>query len=136
MTIQHQCSSVLERLSDSFTGWVNHRRELNEMRRLDPIEFDRIARDTQLSPVELNELVNRGPHAADELQGLLAALGIDAEQLARIEPVAMHDMQRVCALCSHKRECNHDVLSGSSAERYRAYCLNAATLAGLSRHPA
>ena len=133
MTIQDHCSSVLERLSHTFNGWLSHRRDLNEMRKLDSIEFDRIAHDLQVSTADLNELVNRGPHAADELPKLLTALGIDAGHLARIEPVVLHDMERVCALCDHTHECNHDIAAGTSARHYREYCLNASTIEGLSK---
>lgn len=135
MTVQDTSPSVLERLTHTFNDWLNHRRELNEMRQLDPVEFDRIAHDLQLSPADLNELVDRGPHAADELPRLLVALGIDAEALARVEPVVLHDMERVCALCDHKHECDHDLAAGTSAEHYREYCLNASTIAGLSQEP-
>ena len=133
MTIQDTSPSVLERLTHTFNDWLNHRRELNEMRQLGLVEFDRIAADLQLSPRGLNELVNRGPHAADELPRLLTALGIDADDLARIEPVVLHDMERVCALCDHKHECDQDLDAGTSAEHYQEYCLNASTIAGLNK---
>ena len=133
MTVQDTSPSVLERLTHTFSDWLNHRRELNEMRQLDSTEFDRIAHDLQVSPADLNELVDRGPHAADELPRLLAALGIDAEDLARVEPVALHDMERVCALCTHKPECDDDLAAGTSAEHYQEYCFNASTIAGLNK---
>ena len=125
--------SVFERLTHTFTDWLNHRRELNEMRQLNHDEFDRIAHDLQISPADLNELVNQGPHAADELPKLLAALGINANDLARVEPVVLHDMERVCALCNHKRECDHDLAAGTAAEHYQEYCLNESTIAGLRK---
>jgi hypothetical protein len=103
------------------------------MRQLSAVEFDRVAADLQLSPADLNELVNQGPHAADELPKLLAALGIKSDDLARIEPVVLHDMERVCAMCSHKRECDHDLAAGTSAEHYQAYCLNAPTIEDLKK---
>jgi hypothetical protein len=133
MTAQDLSPSVFERLTHTFSEWLNHQREINEMRQLSAAEFDRVASDLQLSPADLNELVNQGPHAADELPKLLAALGIDADALARIEPVVLHDMERVCALCSHKRECDHDLAAGTSAEHYQEYCLNAPTIADLGK---
>ena len=133
MTVQDHSPSVFERLTHTFNDWLNHRRELNEMRQLNPVEFERIAHDLQVSPADLNELVNQGPHAADELPKLLAALGIKADDLARIEPVVLHDMERVCALCGHKRECDHDLAAGTSAEHYQEYCANASTIADLSK---
>jgi len=125
--------SAFERLTHTFSDWLNHRRELKEMQQLSPDEFGRIAHDLQISPADLNELVNQGPHAADELPKLLAALGIKAGDLARVEPMVLHDMERVCALCGHKRECDADLAAGSSAEHYREYCLNASTIADLKK---
>ena len=120
--------SVAERLTRTFDDWLKHRRELNEMRQLNTSEFDRIAGDLRVSPADLNELVRLGPHAADELPKLLNALGIDGNDLARVEPLVLHDMERVCALCKHNRECDRDLAAGTSAEHYQGYCLNALTI--------
>lgn len=128
MTVQDQPHSVVERLTHTFSDWIKHRQELNEMRQLNASEFDRIASDLRISPADLNELVRHGPHAADELQKLLKALGINEADLARVEPLVLHDMERVCALCQHKRECDHDLAVGASAEHYKEYCLNAPTI--------
>jgi uncharacterized protein YjiS (DUF1127 family) len=133
MTVQDHSPSVFERLTHTFSEWLNHRREINEMRQLSSVEFDRVAADLQLSPADLNQLVNQGPHAADELPKMLAALGIGADDLARIEPVVLHDMERVCAMCSHKRECDHDLAAGTAAEHYKEYCLNAPTIEELDK---
>ncbi|OIQ65487.1 hypothetical protein GALL_529540 [mine drainage metagenome] len=128
MTVQDQPHSVVERLTHTFSGWIKHQQELNEMRQLNASEFDRIASDLRVSPADLNELVRHGPHSADELPKLLKALGIDENDLARVEPLVLHDMERVCALCQHKRECDRDLAAGTSAEHYKEYCLNAPTI--------
>ena len=133
MTVQDNSPSVFERLTRRFNDWLNHRRDLNEMRQLGSAEFDRVAADLQLSPADLSQLVSQGPHAADELPKLLAALGITGDDLARIEPVVLHDMERVCAMCGHKRECDHDLAAGTAAQHYEEYCLNASTIAELNK---
>jgi len=126
--LRGKSDSVVERLTHTFSDWLKHRRELNEMRQLNTSEFDRIANDLRVSPADLNELVRHGPHAADELPKLLKALGVDENDLARIEPMVLHDMERVCALCQHKGECDRDLAAGTSAEHYQGYCLNAPTI--------
>jgi hypothetical protein len=73
----------------------------------------------------------RGPHAADQMPRLLEALGISAQDVARVEPMVVQDMERVCALCESKRECDRDLASGASAEHYQKYCLNAPRIAQL-----
>ena len=123
----------VERLISTFADWLKHRRELDEMRRLDRTEFDRIASDLRVSSDDLDELVRQGPHAADELPQLLQVLGIDEGDLASSQPLLLRDMERVCALCVHKRQCDHDLAVGTSADRYGDYCLNAPTIEQLEQ---
>jgi len=120
-------------LIDTFTDWLKHRRELNEMRLIDRGDFDRIAADLEISPGDLDELVRRGPHAADELPQLLKALRIDETALERTHPMVLRDMERVCALCSHKARCERDLAAGSSAEYFSSYCANEATIRQLEK---
>jgi transcriptional regulator with XRE-family HTH domain len=118
----------VEELMNTFSDWLRHRRELNEMRQMDRTDFDRIAGDLQVSPDELDELVRNGPHAADELPKLLQALGIDEAALASAQPLVLRDMERVCAMCRDKARCDRDLAAGTSAEHYHSYCLNAPTI--------
>ena len=131
MTAHAKSHSCLAHLIGTFGDWLRRRRALNELRALDGAEFERIAGDLLLSPDDLDALVDKGPHATDELEKLLRALGIDEARLARMQPTVLRDMKRVCAFCRHKRECDHDIVSGTSAERYAAYCPNAPSIAAL-----
>jgi hypothetical protein len=97
MTAQEHPYPRVEMLIDIFGDWLKHRRELSEIRQMDRGDFDRIASELRVSPGELDTLVRRGPHAADELPKLLRALGIDQADLARTEPMVLRDMERVCA---------------------------------------
>ncbi|AMA55120.1 hypothetical protein [Bradyrhizobium sp. CCGE-LA001] len=124
---------IVQDLIESFAGWLKHRREINEMRRLDRADFDRIASDLRIAPDDLEELVRHGKHAADELPKLLDQLGIDAEGLGRAQPLLLRDMERVCSLCDHKGQCDRDLAAGTAAENCHGYCANAATLESLDR---
>jgi transcriptional regulator with XRE-family HTH domain len=135
MTAQSKPYPAVEILLDTFAAWLKHRRELNEMRQMDRSDFDRIASDLRVSPGELDTLVRQGPHAADELPKLLRALGIDQADLVRTEPLVLRDMERVCTLCHHKRQCDRDLAAGTSAEDYEGYCPNAPTIGGLGQTP-
>lgn len=115
-------------LIDAFVGWLKRHRELSEIGRLDREAIERIAGDLRISPDDLNELVRNGPHAADELPRMLAALGIDEAALARTEPLVMRDMERVCALCMDKARCRDDLAAGTSGTHYEDYCPNAPTI--------
>jgi transcriptional regulator with XRE-family HTH domain len=133
MTAQDHPYARVELLIDTFADWLKHRRELNEMRQLDRSDFNRIASDLRVSPGELDALVRQGPHAADELPKLLRALGIDQADLARTQPLVLRDMERVCALCRQKRQCDRDLAAGTSAEHYEGYCLNAPAIDALGQ---
>jgi len=133
MTAQEHPYPRVEMLIDIFGDWLKHRRELSEIRQMDRADFERIASELRVSPGELDTLVRQGPHAADELPKLLKALGIDQTDLARTEPMVLRDMERVCALCHDKRQCDRDLAAGTSAEHYAGYCLNATTINALAR---
>lgn len=131
MSVQNKSRPVMEHLVDKFGEWLSHRRDLSELRQLDRSNFDEIARDLRVSPDDLETMVCKGPHATDELPKLLKALGIDESDLSRAQPLVLRDMQRVCAMCQDKNQCDRDLAAGSSAEHYRGYCLNADTIDGL-----
>ena len=133
MTLQGEPYPRGNFLINRFCDWLKHRRECSEMRQLDRAEFDRIAVDLEISPNELGELVRRGPRAGQELPMLLKALGIDEAALERMQPSLLRDMERVCALCSHKRQCDHDLTEGTSADHYEGYCPNASTIESLEK---
>lgn len=131
MTVQEHPFPRVEHLINTFSDWLRHRRELNEIRLMDTADFGRIANDLRVSPGVLDTLVRQGPHAADELPKMLKVLGIDEDDLARTQPLVLRDMERVCALCAHKRECDRDLAAGTAAEHYEGYCLNASTIDSL-----
>jgi transcriptional regulator with XRE-family HTH domain len=128
MTAQEHPYPRVELLINTFGDWLKHRRELSEIRQMDRSDFDRIAGDLRVSPNDLDELVRKGPHAADELPKMLKALGIDEAALARTQPLVLRDMERVCALCHSKTQCDRDLAAGTAAEHYEGYCLNAPTI--------
>ena len=131
MTVQDKPYPVVGRVVDIFGEWLKHRRELREMREMDATNFGRIASELRMSSADLEALVRQGPHAADELPKMLAALGIDQDNLARTEPLVLRDMERVCALCTHKRRCDRDLAAGTAVAHYEEYCANAPTIDGL-----
>ena len=98
---------------------------------MDAANFGRIASELRMSSGDLEALVRAGPHAADELPKMLKALGVDQETLVRTEPLVLRDIERVCALCNHKHECDRDPAAGTASAHYGEYCNNAPTLDGL-----
>jgi hypothetical protein len=131
MTSQERPCPVVSRMVQMFGDWLKHRRGLREMRQVDAFAVGQIAGELRMSSADLEALLRRGPHAADELPKMLTSLGIDQDVLARTEPLVLRDMERVCALCDQKRRCDRDLAAGTSVGHYREYCGNAPTIDSL-----
>ena len=133
MAPQTEPYPIVTGLIDLFADWLKQRQQIREIRGIDSGEFASIAHDLRVTPADLDSLVRRGPHAADELPKLLKALGIDEAALSRTEPLVLRDMARVCALCQQKARCDRDLHAGTSPEHYADYCLNASTIDALEQ---
>lgn len=97
--------------------------------------MENMAQDLGLSPAEIRALAAKGTNAAKELPCLLEALRINIQTLAEQEPLVLRDLQRVCTLCDHKRECDRDIAAGALAMHYQSYCPNADTVRALKLKP-
>ncbi len=98
-------------------------------------EVERIAKDVGVSASELRTLAMFGPEAADLLLRRMAALDLDRNEIARIEPQTFQDLQRVCVMCEHHRRCARDFAHDPASEAWKEYCPNAATLIALNALP-
>ena len=64
----------------------------------DETEIERMARDVRMSASELRAVAKRDPSAANLLLRRMAALDLDPNEVVRIEPAAVRDLQSVrCA---------------------------------------
>jgi len=122
---------VVEAVIDIFGDWLNHRREVSAVCDCDSDEFRRIAHDLGVSANDLTGLVRSGPHSTDELPKMMAALNLNIEDVRRVEPLVVRDLERVCGLCNHKNQCNSELIAGTAAERHAEFCNNAPTLDSL-----
>jgi hypothetical protein len=120
---------IMRRVQNWFAG-KSRRAELD---RIDDAEVSRIARDVGLSVGELGELVRLGPEAADQLPRRMQAIGLDVEAIGRDEPTVLRDMQRLCAQCSRKGRCEHDLVADPANPSWQSYCANSTTLRALQR---
>ena len=131
MTLRSKLYPTVKKLTDLFGNWLEHRREVREMRELEPNQFTGIARELGTTLDDLDTFVSRGPQAVDELPKLLRALGIDETALARNQPLVLRDMERVCAACQQKHLCSRDLKAGTTPKYFDEYCLNASTINAL-----
>jgi hypothetical protein len=88
----------------------------------------------------LRELARRGPDEACLLPRRLVELGIDPDEIARLEPALFRELHWRCTLCDSKGECAVDLAGDAAgwAERidaWHGYCPNAATLRRLGEIP-
>jgi hypothetical protein len=127
-----QCEPLpfVTKVIDLFGNWLRQRRELNELMgpAADPGELERVARELNVAPAELEMLVRQGSQGANELSYTLTALGIDETALCRAEPALLRDMERVCSFCTHTRRCHEELAAGTAATNYVEYCENAETI--------
>ena len=126
---------TLEPILNAIANWVKKYRYAaglrNELARCGPEEVANTARELGISSGELYQLARKGPHAADLLQKMLLALGADPKILAAQDPIVMRDLQRLCIMCDHKKQCRHELAAGTAAQSYHDFCPNAFTLDAL-----
>jgi len=98
-------------------------------------EVKHIADDLSVSLAELYKLARSDRRSADLLKQRMAALDLDCEEVARLMPTAMRDLQRLCSLCSRRRRCAQDLARTPLDPRWKQYCPNVATLSAVDAMP-
>ena len=98
-------------------------------------EVEQIAKDVGVSSAELYSLAWSDANGADLLRTRMTALDLDCQEVARLVPEALHDLQRVCTLCSHRKRCARDLARAASDPSWKDYCPNVSTLVALDAVP-
>jgi len=125
---EHQYPTVGSLIA-AIAGWCRKWRHESETANLEtwlPGDVERIARDVGVTVAELRALERTDQPLL--VPRMLAALKIDAAELARTQPAALRDLQRVCSICDSKRRCRTELAAGDAARTYEAFCPNALTL--------
>jgi hypothetical protein len=130
-TSSRESATVLQGIAHWVKRYRRARGLREELANCSPDEVARIAKDLRIASDDLVALAKKGPGAADLLQKLLVALGVDPKGLAHTDPAVMRDLQRLCVTCGHKQQCTHDLDIGVMNENFRDYCPNAYTLTAL-----
>ena len=121
----------LSRVGRWWAEWRRHWAAISDLAQCSPSDLERLARDVGISKGELPVLAGKWPDSPSQLMRRLGALGLDAAEISRSQPQTMRDMQRVCTLCAHKRDCEHDLARYPSDPSLRDYCPNEDTLSAL-----
>ena len=98
-------------------------------------EVEQIAKDLGVSSAELYSLARSDANGADLLRTRMTALDLDCREVARLAPETLHDLQRVCTLCSERKRCARDLARVASDPGWKDYCPNVATLVALDAMP-
>jgi hypothetical protein len=134
---QQQHYPTVEFVLNAIADWVNNHRDsmgrADDFGQCTPDEVSRIANDMGMSAGQLRELVQKGPHAADQVQKMLIALKVDPKHVADTEPLVMRDLQRLCIFCDDKKHCAQELAAGTAAAHFHEFCPNAQTLDALVR---
>jgi hypothetical protein len=69
---------------------------------------------------------------ADLLPRRIAALGVDADTVAWVEPVTFRDFRRLCAACECQELCEWDLRHDPADPAWQDYCPNSPTLGALA----
>ena len=126
---------TLEPILGAIADWVRKYRYAvglrNELAQCGPEEVASTARELGLSSRDLYRIARKGPNAADLLQKMLLALGVNPQKLASEDPLIMRDLQRLCIMCGQKKQCKHELAARTAGKNFRDFCPNAFTLDAL-----
>ena len=125
--------SVFGALARRWRRWIGARADLFELDSCGRDEVGRMAQDLGMSASDLHSLASHGPDKGNLLQRRMAALHLDADELARTEPALLRDLQRLCTTCKSPRRCARDLKREPDAvsQDWRDYCPNSGTLDAL-----
>lgn len=122
----------LEPITNAMAEWVRlcrvafgARDDLVESLRAESV---RAARLVAAGTSRLMQSMPGWPEGAMLLRRMLVALGIDPDSPGLKDHAVLSDLQRSCASCEHKPECEQDLAQGTAAENFYAYCPNAKAL--------
>lgn len=123
-------ANAVEALLVQFRDWWQSRGSLAGIAAHD---LERIANDLGMSAADLEDMMTRGPQAADFLHERMRALGLSRADVERNAVGLMSDLERTCAHCSAKGACEKDLVSDPAKPDWKGYCPNVVSLESLAR---
>jgi hypothetical protein len=125
--------NILDRLIE---GWRKHRRVQEDRAFLtnsDAFDIERVAADVGMGVGELADVIARGDDSSDLSARMLAAHGVDPDDLAAQSPLSLHEINVMCSRCAHKHRCEVELNAGTAVAHAEAFCPNAQLMQVLSR---
>ena len=124
--------SVLGRVRDWWSQSRARWARLNEIDGLSPEEIAWMAEDIGLAHDEFLHALRQPGGPAGLLDRRLAALGLDPEEIRKLSPELLGELQRTCASCSEKKRCADDMAENPNPAGWESYCPNSGTLRTLT----
>ena len=115
--------------------WGNSRirwARLQEIDLLSPDEIAWMAQDIGLAIDEFLRVVRQPSGVPGLLERRLAALELHPEDIRKLSPLLLADLQRTCACCSEKNRCADDMAEDPNLAGWESYCPNSGTLRTLT----
>jgi hypothetical protein len=105
---------------------------LHELDRLSSDDIDRLAQDVGMNSSDFLRIATQPDGAAELLRRRLASLNLDPEDVRKLSPLLLRDLQRTCAMCEEKERCAADLGESSDTVGWDSYCPNSGTLRTLT----
>jgi hypothetical protein len=120
--------SLVGRALDWWHGVRDNWQRMHELDLLSEHEVERMAHDMGVTADQLVAMSRESNGTQLLLERRLASLHLNAEEIRKISPLLLADLQRTCAHCSEKKRCLHDFKVSETHEGWESYCPNAGTL--------
>jgi hypothetical protein len=127
----HEPRALIAELARSLRAWLNKYAPLRALDECGEDEVGRIARDLGLKASELRTLAIAPASSSELLYRRLAALRLQREEIGRLMPAVLRDLQNLCSRCASKKRCTGDLAQGTLDSTWQDYCANAYTLRAL-----
>lgn len=105
---------------------------LAELNDLPAHELDRIAADMGVATPDLLAATAHPGGTHGLLEKRLAALHLDPEDIRRLSPMLLRDLEHTCGKCLERRRCRDDMTISPLAPGWESYCPNSGTLRTLA----
>jgi hypothetical protein len=76
----------------------------------------------------LERLMTYSERSSDELDRMLTALGLDAQDIRTRYAAQLRDISVPCSECETLQRCRHELAAGTARANYHDFCPNAAAL--------
>ena len=130
---QQTTKAVLTAAAEHFLTRLREWWQRGGLAGIDREELQRMAREFGMSVPDLENLVARGPQAADLLHERMRALGIARADVEDVARGLMRDLERTCACCDGKDACGQDLAERPDDPAWKDYCPNATSLESVQR---